>query len=218
MNTDLKIKICGIVSTKHAHYLKNNGVHYIGLVFCPHSMRKITIEQAKCITDSLKASKTQCVAVFNNQSKGFIDHVIAKTDINIVQLHGTNRLALAQQLDERLTKLVAVSPNSHGTLNNTKSIVDCLNPEKDYLLIDNTKPGSGQRTFILPEALKCLKHPYFLAGGINANNIGSILKTCNPHGIDASSAVEDQPGIKSQLKIFTFLQAIKGAQHDHLFA
>ena len=48
---------------------------------------------------------------------------------------------------------------------------------------------------------------WFLAGGINANNINEALK--HSQKIDISSSLEDNPGEKSEKKIMNFLEKIK---------
>ena len=48
---------------------------------------------------------------------------------------------------------------------------------------------------------------WFLAGGININNIDKASKITQK--IDISSALEDNPGKKSEKKIFDFLEKIQ---------
>ena len=48
---------------------------------------------------------------------------------------------------------------------------------------------------------------WFLAGGININNIAQATKITQK--IDISSALEDNPGIKSEKKIIDFLEKIQ---------
>ena len=48
---------------------------------------------------------------------------------------------------------------------------------------------------------------WFLAGGININNISEASKITQK--IDISSSLEDNPGIKSEKKVLNFLEKIK---------
>ena len=48
---------------------------------------------------------------------------------------------------------------------------------------------------------------WFLAGGININNIDEAVKITRK--IDISSALEDNPGIKSEKKVFDFLEKVQ---------
>ena len=48
---------------------------------------------------------------------------------------------------------------------------------------------------------------WFLAGGININNIDEVSKITQK--IDISSSLEDNPGNKSDEKVYNFLKKIK---------
>lgn len=51
--------------------------------------------------------------------------------------------------------------------------------------------------------------PYFLAGGLNLENIGLALKNCNAQGFDVSSGIEEKPGKKNKEKMKNFIEIIK---------
>ena len=53
--------------------------------------------------------------------------------------------------------------------------------------------------------------PWFLSGGININNIEQILKDIKPFGIDLSSGVEKELGIKDNHIINNFISKLKDA-------
>ena len=52
---------------------------------------------------------------------------------------------------------------------------------------------------------------WFLSGGINTNNIRQILEDINPLGIDLSSGVEKELGIKDNHIIDSFIGKLKNA-------
>ena len=80
----------------------------------------------------------------------------------------------------------------------------------DYLLLDtyvkDAIGGSGIAFdwSIIPNISK----PYFLAGGLNANNVSKAIAMCNPYAVDVSSSVEDG-AYKSKQKIAEFISAVK---------
>jgi phosphoribosylanthranilate isomerase len=46
-----------------------------------------------------------------------------------------------------------------------------------------------------------------LAGGLTADNVAEAIRTVHPFGVDVSSGVEAQPGIKSPQRILRFVRA-----------
>ena len=48
--------------------------------------------------------------------------------------------------------------------------------------------------------------PFVLAGGLNAGNIGEAIATLRPWGVDASSGLESQPGVKDAAMVAAFVE------------
>ena len=73
-------------------------------------------------------------------------------------------------------------------------------------------PGGNSKSFDW-NILKHLKtdKPWFLSGGINIKNINEILKDVDPFGIDLSSGVEKELGIKDNGFINKFIGKLKNA-------
>ena len=93
-------------------------------------------------------------------------------------------------------------------------VIKCFNPDTfskvdeydtDYFLFDSGA-GSGKEFDwgILPECEK----PFFLAGGINKDNLRRALDEVKPFGIDLSSAVETH-GVKDYNKIKEIAEIMK---------
>ena len=53
--------------------------------------------------------------------------------------------------------------------------------------------------------------PWFLSGGINTNNIDKIINDLDPPGIDLSSGVEKELGIKDNHIINNFIEKLRNA-------
>ena len=73
-------------------------------------------------------------------------------------------------------------------------------------------PGGNSKSFDW-NILKNLEtdKPWFLSGGINSNNIKQILNDINPFGVDLSSGVEKELGIKDNRIINSFIGKLKNA-------
>jgi phosphoribosylanthranilate isomerase len=76
----------------------------------------------------------------------------------------------------------------------------------EYLIYDSPNPGSGQ-TFdwsTIPQNGK----PFFLAGGLNPENVSEAIKKTQPFAVDVSSGVETD-GVKDAAKIKEFIRRVR---------
>ena len=82
------------------------------------------------------------------------------------------------------------------------------------LLFDSICGGSGKKFNHEKFHYEC-DIPFFLAGGLNAANVNHVITTVKPYGVDVSSGVEKQPGMKDKQLIQKFIDTIHaGAAHD----
>jgi phosphoribosylanthranilate isomerase len=58
--------------------------------------------------------------------------------------------------------------------------------------------------------------PVWLAGGLNADNVGLAIRTIRPYAVDVSSGVEAEPGIKDATKLNAFVMAVREAERELL--
>jgi len=71
-------------------------------------------------------------------------------------------------------------------------------PSVAYTLFDS---GYGTGKTFDWTVLQGGARPFFVAGGLNAQNLPDLLKVCRPDGVDLNSGVEVAPGIKSAERI-----------------
>ena len=201
-----KVKICGLSRIEDIEYCNELLPDYIGFILgFPKSKRNVSFEQAKLLKSKLNSS-IKSVGVFVNAD---IDYICSLCDANVidyVQLHGNEDddyiSKLKSKVDKPIIKAVRV-----------QSKEDILSAETlncDYLLLDtyvkDAIGGSGIAFdwSIIPNISK----PYFLAGGLNSNNVSKAIAMCNPYAVDVSSSVEDG-AYKSKQKIAEFISAVK---------
>ena len=185
----MKIKICGVIRLCDIDYINEAQPDYVGFVFAKSS-RKIEIAQAEKFK-SLLDKNIIAVGVFVNEKIELINQIVSNNIIDVVQLHGSETNDYITQIKAPTIK--AIRPNE------TPNVIS------DFLLFDNVTAGSGQ-TFdwnLLPKTNK----PYFLAGGINIDNIDAAM-SLNPFGIDMSSGVETD-GFKDKNKILKIVRRIR---------
>ena len=210
MDTSIKIKICGIINSKMADYAAKNGADYIGLMFYKKSKRYVKDINIACeIAETSKKSGAEPVAVFVDSTIDEILKICKKTQIQIVQLHGEISKNELVKLPANYTKILAVNVDYNGKIIDTNLRLNYINPKKDYLLFDGINSGSG-KSFTWNNFFTKTSMRFFLAGGLNPNNIKEAVSIVNPYGVDVSSGVENNPGEKSKKKFKSFINQARG--------
>ena len=82
------------------------------------------------------------------------------------------------------------------------------NSSADYVLLDSGVGGTGE-TFDW-ELIKDIGRDYFLAGGLNPDNVEAACVRFNPYAVDVSSGVETDK-IKDFEKMEKFAAAVRKA-------
>jgi len=206
------IKICGFRFVESAVYAVKEGADFIGLVFHPKSKRCVDIESALRITETVSFNGGIPVAVMVDQDAAEIMKICEKTGINHVQLHGENAIKAIPGLSEDMIKILAVKVSDSGIPEEiTQNILACLDPHKDYLLYDGQNPGSGAR-FALEMFCPVPDFRFFIAGGLNIDNVRDVITAVRPFGVDVSSGVEAEPGVKDPVKIKQFINKVRNTR------
>ena len=199
-----KIKICGLTRIEDIETVNKCLPDYIGFVFAP-SKRNVDIDTAFMLRNKLN-SKINAIGVFVNSPIEFISNIIEKNIIDIVQLHGNENEDYIASLkgNHNIPIIKAISVKTQ------LDILQAQNSAADYLLFDNGSGGTGKcfnwellNNLILQNKIS---KPFFIAGGININNINQAL-TLNPYAIDVSGGVETN-GVKDSKKIKLIIEKV----------
>ncbi len=76
----------------------------------------------------------------------------------------------------------------------------------DYILLDHGKGGTGE--LFDWSLIRNMDRPYFLAGGLNAENVEQAILQTHPFAVDISSGVETD-GVKDPKKITECIRSIR---------
>ncbi len=76
----------------------------------------------------------------------------------------------------------------------------------DLVLLDS--PGGGTGRLFDWQLLENIQRPYFLAGGLSAENVGEAIARLRPFGVDVSSGIETG-GYKDREKMTAFAAAVR---------
>lgn len=190
-----KVKICGLSTKEAVKTAVSSGADYIGFVFAP-SKRQVTLEQATKLAKFIP-SHIQKVGVFVSPSRAELLEAIDKVDLDLIQVHGRVTDDLFENLPCASIQAVQVDGNGHVP-----------NSQADYLLFDAPVAGSGQ-TFDWGQLDTTeLAHPFFIAGGLNEDNVARAIQHFTPYAVDVSSGVETD-GQKDHEKIRRFIERVK---------
>ncbi len=207
------IKICGIQNQDTLVCCEKNNVNFFGMIFYPKSPRNISIENAIILQNKSQNLNINGVGVFVNRNINEIQKIIEILKLNFVQLHGSEDEAYINTIKNMGVKIIkAISINSKDDLRKIKDYNNIDYFLFDYKPIKNELPGGNAKSFDW-NILKNLQtdKPWFLSGGININNIQHIIDNINPFGVDLSSGVEKELGIKDNRIINNFIEKFKNA-------
>jgi len=190
-----KVKICGLSTKEAVETAVSAGADYIGFVFAP-SKRQVTLEEATELAKLIPADVKK-VGVFVSPSRAELLEVIDKVGLDLVQVHGQ----VADDLFENLpcASIQAVQVDGEGHVPNSQA---------DYLLFDAPVAGSGQTFDWAQLDTTGLAQPFFIAGGLNEDNVVQAIQHFTPYAVDVSSGVETD-GQKDHEKIRRFIERVK---------
>ncbi len=198
----MKVKICGITRPQDAIAAEQAGVDAIGLNFAESSKRKVTLEQALEISQSVGVF-IATVGIFVNQPLEWVRNIASTLRLDAIQLHGQEDAVYARALAKDFRIIKAVSFQEHL---DPKTLHDF---PAEALLLDGLKPGSGE-VFDWSAASAWKDHPkLILAGGLTPENVSKGIAALNPYAVDTASGVEASIGIKDPSKIQHFVRAAR---------
>jgi len=196
------VKICGLKDFRAIDAAISNGAKYLGFV-CdyPKSPRNCSALELIAITNKIHETNIAKVAVMVDPNDRIIEQI--HQHIDFIQLHGSETndriLDIKSRFDIQIIKAIKIKEEE-----DLKQID--LYPTADDLLLDTPAMEKSELfNFNLLDNLNISN--YFLAGGININNIHQALHFTSK--IDISSGVESEPGIKDIVKIKDFMNEVK---------
>ena len=206
-------KICGIQSENTLLCCDDNSVDFFGMIFYPKSPRNISIKEANNLQKKSENLNINGVGVFVNKNINEIEDIIKRIKLKYVQLHGSENEEYIKTLKKFGVKVIkSVSISNKNDLINIYNYNSADYYLFDYKPMEGELPGGNAKSFNW-SILKNLNtsKPWFLSGGINIKNIQEILIDINPFGVDLSSGVEKELGIKDNHIINNFIDKLKNA-------
>lgn len=207
-----RVKICGVRDVETLQLLAALNVDYVGFVFAP-SRRQVTPQQVQELLVRVP-DHPPAVGVFVDPTREELAHVFACAPLQVVQLHGEFSGDFLAEVRSRynaaIWKVISVKDSASVAVE-----VNRYRPHVDAFLFDTYDPnlagGTGRRFSWerIPELAALVGGtPFFVAGGLNSENVGELFATYAPPGLDVSSGVETD-GAKDAQKIRTFVERVR---------
>ena len=202
------VKICGLTREEDVRVAVAHGADALGFVFTA-SPRRISIQTAIRLCSYVPEGVLR-VGLFLDQDRSEIEQVVSSVPLDVLQFHGSETEPECSVYGLPWLKAVAMV-NADST----------MQAELDYpgalgLLLDSHAPGQrGGSGEVFDWSLsRPLTKPVWLAGGLNADNVGEAIRVLKPYAVDVSSGVESAPGIKDANRITAFIKAVREIENE----
>lgn len=204
-----KVKICGLTNLEDARFASGALAHYLGFIFYEESPRYIEPAKAGAVINWIEGP--ECVGVFVNQPLDDVNMISRQTGIDLVQLHGNESPEYCKLVDKPVVKVIHISEGDVPADLDSRinQYADCV----DFLMFDTKiegKWGGTGQSFdwsLVDDITQGI--PFFLSGGLRAENIRAACKTVHPYAVDLSSGLEAEPGSKDYDKIEAFMDEMR---------
>lgn len=197
-----KVKICGIRTVAEVAHMNEAAVDYVGFVFAP-SRRRVSAEEAKNLRSQLDDAIVP-VGVFVDHPIHVIVELVDDGVIDMIQLHGKESpgyiSSLKAETDATVMKAIDM---------NAKAFSPSAFPNADMLLLDGGPGGMGE-CFDWSLA-KDVGMSFFLAGGLDMDNVRRAIEVAAPYAVDISSGVETN-GRKDRGSVMEVVRRVRYVQ------
>jgi phosphoribosylanthranilate isomerase len=211
MTTDMsvtRIKICGITNESDAETCLAHGADAIGFMFAD-SPRRVSVECARDILRSCGPFAT-AVGVFVDSAIDEVRRTLDVTGCALAQLHGSESAQFIEALSpSRVVKAIRIGSDQGRVCESFRTA--------RAILLDTYVPGraggTGKRFHpSVAAALVSDGWRVIVAGGLTPENVGEVVQTVRPYGVDVSSGVESAPGRKDHTRVKDFVAAVRAVQ------
>ena len=204
------VKLCGFTRHEDLELLNGLNVSAAGFIFYKESRRYVKPAVAKDLSAILKKCGIAAAGVFVDDDPDAIKSIADYVELDMLQVYSAETAAALQGFLP-LVSCFRVKPE-HGAEDLP------VPPENGHILFDtyDSRSFGGTGNSFNSRILSTYRYRerMIIAGGINSGNIDHIIKEIKPYGVDISSGIETEPGIKSAEKIREILKKIEEAEND----
>lgn len=199
------VKICGLRDASALKAALEAGASAAGFMAYPKSKRFIEADALASLLKSHHCGAVRRVGVFVDPSlddlKRYVD-----AGIDVIQLHGSESPEFALEAAKLAETWKAFRPKTREDVDAFKSY------PATRLLVDAVSDAGLGGTGIKADwalaqyAVASLSQGVILAGGLTPENVAEAIASVKPAGVDVSSGVESEPGVKDVKLIRAFIK------------
>jgi phosphoribosylanthranilate isomerase len=212
------VKICGLTTPETLNAALDGGARFVGAVIFERSPRHIEPLEAATLFERARG-RAKVVAVVVDPGDRLVTEIGLILRPDFIQLHGSETPARAEEI-RRLTGAGIIKALPIRTPEDFAPATE-WEPFVDHLMFDakpvegSVLPGGVGARFdwsLLADHIRkdgAFRQPWFLAGGLNPENLADAIRVSGAPLVDVSSGVESAPGVKDAARIAAFLEAAR---------
>ncbi len=208
-----RVKICGLSTAETLDAALDGGAAYVGLVSFAKSPRHLSPAAAATLAERARG-RAAVVVVTVDPDDVLLAEIGQTVRPDFIQLHGHETPDRAETA-RRLTGAGIIKALPIFGSEDFAAVADWA-PVADHLMFDArppkgaTLPGGVGAAFDWSLMTgRRFARPWFLAGGLNPENVSEAVRVAGAPLVDVSSGVESAPGVKDAGRIAAFLEAVR---------
>lgn len=210
-----RIKLCGFTRREDVDEAVRLGADALGFVFYPKSKRYVDPAKVHRLVSDIPAFVTT-VALFVDPQPDFVFEVLDAMRPGLLQFHGDESEQTCTSY--RWPYVKAFRVGAPGMESEQVLAAHCSRyAGAAGWLFDSYTPaygGSGhgfERSLLNGVRSDIASRPLILSGGLQVDNVGSLVAAIRPWAVDVSSGIESAPGQKCPDKMRHFIAAVRQA-------
>jgi phosphoribosylanthranilate isomerase len=194
------VKICGITSEAAVEAAIEAGADALGFVFAP-SVREVSPERARALCVGVPAGVAR-VAVLRHPAAEHWRRVLDVFAPDCLQTDAADFAAIDLPADCRPLPVYRTSVRAAASELPAR------------LLFEGAVSGSGRTADWQEAAELAAVAELVLAGGLHVDNVAAAIEQVKPWGVDVSSGVERERGVKDPRRIREFVARVRACEES----
>ncbi|CAM2007418.1 phosphoribosylanthranilate isomerase [Acanthopleuribacter pedis] len=201
-----QIKICGLTRGEDVHAAVEAGADLLGFIHVPKSKRFVDVDQIECLLQ-LVPDHVASVVVVQNAAEETLDMLRDRLRFKWIQFHGDEDVDVVRRYRGYKAQAIYLDRDLDEPLAK-------LDPGAPFNLLDSAVAGASGGTGLTFNWSLLAEWPgnLMVAGGLTPDNVGELIRSYAPWGVDVAGGVEAAPGVKDPQKIQAFIQAVRDAE------